>query len=112
VLPKNLNPEQLSGSHYDLGATLIELAANSGHRYHAIGRNILQPRDNDITLSRLWVMDKDIIASATGDHIIEDLAGNPMSCAPEKIDPMIRKYNLTQGISWWRLVKGNDLPKK
>ena len=110
ILPKNIDGDQLRGSHYDLGATLIELAADSGFQYHAIGRNMLTAKADKVAMSRLWFMGNDFIMHVANPNILEDLHGNKLSKKPSNIKPARHHYNLTHGISWWRLRKGNELP--
>ncbi|MBT8037069.1 MAG: sulfatase-like hydrolase/transferase [Verrucomicrobiae bacterium] len=112
VLPENLDEKRLRGSHYDLGATLIELAADPGFGYHAIGRNILDPKEGDVAMSRLWIIGDNAIMAATRDKRIETLDGQHLDTLPSELKAAKRRYKLTHGISWWRLRKGNDLPKE
>ena len=111
VLPKNIDPDKLSGSHYDLGATLIELSAEAGHQYHAMGNNILASSDKDIAISRLWYLGKDFILPASNDGSPQTLRGEKMN-TPETFKAVRHHYNLMHGISWWRICEGNELPKE
>ncbi|BDS08468.1 phosphoglycerol transferase [Oceaniferula spumae] len=110
VLPKDIDGKSLRGSHYDLGATLIEMAADRGHKYHAIGRNILETRPDDIAISRLWLMGKDFIVSTSDGAQLRTLDGQPLDNEPNALTKARRTYKLMHGLSWWRLRKGNDLP--
>lgn len=112
ILPEGIQGDQLRGSHYDLGATLIELAADPGFRYHSIGRNILAPQANEIAMSRLWLLGEDFIMAATGENCLETLDGRNLATPPETIGDALREYNLTHGISWWRIRVGNELPEE
>jgi len=112
ILPNEIDPEQLSGSHYDLGATLIELAADPGFQYHTIGKNILTTNKNNVAMSKLWLLGDNFILPATKKNQIETLDGTKIPSAPIDLAPARRLYNLTHGISWWRLRKGNELPEK
>lgn len=111
ILPENIDQKQLSGSHIDLAATLIELTAEPGFEYHAIGRNILDPHQGDVAISRLWLIGKNSIQAALGDKRLETLNGRHLDTPPSDIQAARRKYNLIHGISWWRLRKGNELPE-
>lgn len=110
VLPKNLDGDQLRGSHYDLGATLIEFCADAGFEYHAIGTNMLTPQADKVAMSRLWLMGNDFIMHVANPDILEDLHGNKLSKKSFNIKSVRHHYKLTHGISWWRLRKGNELP--
>ncbi len=112
ILPSDIDADQLSGSHYDLGATLIELAAEPRFQYHAIGQNILTTHKNNVAMSRLWLLGDNFILPATKKNQIETLDGTKLPTSPIDLGPVRRHYNLTHGISWWRLRKGNDLPNK
>ena len=110
VLPKDLDGTQLRGSHYDLGATFIEMAAERGHSYHAIGRNILKTKPDDIAISRLWLMGDNFITRGERKSICTTLDGKPLADDPPSLKRARRNYKLMHGLSWWRLRKGNDLP--
>jgi phosphoglycerol transferase MdoB-like AlkP superfamily enzyme len=110
ILPKDIDGDKLGGSHYDLGATLIELAAEPGFPYHAIGKNILTSKSTDVAMSRLWLLGDTFIMSASDKNELETLDGQKLKTPPIDIKPTRRKYKLTHGISWWRLRKGNKMP--
>lgn len=110
ILPADIDGSRLCGSHYDLGATMIELAAEPGFQYHAIGRDILKTTPDDIAMSRLWHLGKDFILPTNASGPLEDLDGGKIDEPPIDLAPLNRRYVLTHGISWWRLRKGSDLP--
>jgi phosphoglycerol transferase MdoB-like AlkP superfamily enzyme len=110
ILPENIDASQISGSHYDLGATLIELAADPGHTYYALGRNLLDSKKSDIAISRLWLLGNDHIIPLADTSSAQTLEG-VQSDIPDSLPETIRRYNLIHGISWWRIRKGNELPK-
>jgi phosphoglycerol transferase MdoB-like AlkP superfamily enzyme len=109
ILPKDISGDRLSGGHYDLGATLIELAADPGFSYHAIGKNILKTTPKNVAMSRIWFLGHDFISLAKSPQQTQSLKGESIP-APADLPKLKRRYNLTHGISWWRLRKGNDLP--
>lgn len=112
IVPENIQVDQLCGSHYDLGATLIELIADAGHTYHAMGRNMLETSTDDIAISRLWYLGKDFILPTDGTCNAQSLQGEKATFNQEKLAKTQRLYNLMHGISWWRICKGNTLPEK
>ncbi len=109
VLPKDIDANNLTGSHYDLGATFIEMCADPGFKYYSIGRNILTTQPSDTAMSRFWFLGKDFITPANTKGDTQSLTGKKIS-PPSNLNKLIRHYNLTHGISWWRLRKGNKLP--
>ncbi len=111
ILPENINQSDLCGSHYDLDATLIELSAEAGHRYHSIGRNILQPGSDQKAISRLWILGKDVIVSMSKYEGGQKLNGDSTE-VPTDFDPFKRQHALMHGISWWRIREGNTLPNE
>lgn len=112
VLPKGIDGDLLRGSHYDLGATLIEMAAERGHSYHAIGRNLLKTQPGDIAISRLWLMGDNFITRPERESAVSGLDGKPLGANPPGLDKARRRYNQMHGLSWWRLRQGNDLPEE
>ncbi len=101
----------VGGSHYDLGATMIELVAPEGTAYHAIGKNLLGPGAPSHALSRLWVLGPGAVTSMTGEGRMENLDGEPLPEEPSGFSRQKRRYNLVHGLSWWRMMKGNELPE-
>ncbi len=112
VLPPGVDGSALSGSHLDLGATLIELAAPRGFTYHAIGRDILRSQPDDVASSRMWIIGRDFIAPAMTEGPIESFSGRRLSLDPVGLEANRRRCRLAHGISWWRLRRGNILPRK
>lgn len=108
---------QVGGSHYDLGATLIELVAPAGTPYHALGANLLGANPPLYAQSRLWTLGPDSIVTM-GTHgakgttaRAETLDGRSLSAPPPDFAQQLRRYNLIHGLSWWRQMRGNDLPE-
>jgi phosphoglycerol transferase MdoB-like AlkP superfamily enzyme len=101
----------VGGSHYDLGATVIEMVAPEGASYHAIGRNLLGANPPVHAQSRLWDIGLDSIVAMGGDKQMENLNGKSLAQPPADLPQQRRKYNLVHGLSWWRLIKGNELPE-
>jgi hypothetical protein len=112
VLPKDIDGSKLSGSHYDLGSTLIEFVADAGFEYRAIGRNMLKPKPDHVAMSRLWLLGEDFITAPSQESTVETLDGVVLANKPESFQSALRHYNLTHGITWWRLRQGNNLPEK
>ena len=112
VLPKDIDESKLSGSHYDLGSTLIEFVADAGFEYRAIGRNMLKPKPDHVAMSRLWLLGEDFIAAPSKESTAETLEGVVLPNKPKNFQSALRHYNLTHGITWWRLRQGNTLPEK
>jgi len=112
ILPKIHHSNQLCGSHYDINATLLELASPSNFTYFAIGRNILKTTQNDVAISSRWLLSNNAIAGTQPPHYPETLKGSPLPTLPENMKKAYRQYQLIHAISWWRLVKGNTLPSQ
>ncbi len=111
ILPEDWDAGAMCGSHYDLGATLIELAAEAGQEYRAMGRNILETREEDVAVSRLWLLGSDFVVPADGSSGVQDLSGKSIE-EPGRLSAAQRRYDLMHGISWWRIGQGNELPKE
>lgn len=101
----------VGGSHYDLGATLIEMVAPAGTPYRAIGRNLLGSDPPHHALSRLWDIGPDAVVSMSDNEGMETPDGKPLAEPPPGFTEQQRRYKLMHGISWWRLMKGNKLPE-
>ncbi|MBX3741371.1 MAG: sulfatase-like hydrolase/transferase [Akkermansiaceae bacterium] len=101
----------VGGSHYDLGATVIELVAPQGASYYAIGRNLLGANPPVHAQSRLWDIGPDSIVAMGGEGRMETLDGKTLAQPPADLPQQLRLYNLVHGLSWWRLIEGNEFPK-
>lgn len=112
VLPPQIVGDQLSGSHYDLGATLIEMAADPGFKYWATGKNILTSTPDDIAFSKFWLLSNQEIMQACEPYNTESLDGKKITSPDPSFKKIQRRYRLTHGISWWRIMKGNTLPSE
>jgi len=102
---------RVGGSHYDLGATLIELVAPEGTAYHAIGSNLLGPNPPRHALSRLWDIGPEGIVAMGADRSMETFDGGTLALPPADLPAQMRRYRVIHGLSWWRMMKGNEFPR-
>ena len=103
-------PERLAGSHLDIGPTLIELAAPAGFRYHALGRDILDPRTQPLGFGRGGIIGPDFILALNPDARFDPIPGVPLPAVLPDRDRLLRLANAIHGVSWWRIRNGPDLP--
>ena len=101
----------IGGSHYDLGATLMELVTPAGSPYYAIGRDLLGWQAPTHALSRLWLLGPESITPMAEKGRTEALDGTPLRGVPADFAVHERRYDLIHGLSWWRIMKGNALPE-
>jgi phosphoglycerol transferase MdoB-like AlkP superfamily enzyme len=103
-------PEGVAGSHLDIAPTLIESVAPKGFPYHAIGRNLLEPR-----ISFLGYGGDRVIAAnyevEVGEVVkLEAILGRPLPAALPNLDQLGHQCRNLQGIAWWRVRNGSALP--
>ncbi|MBU0674524.1 MAG: sulfatase-like hydrolase/transferase [Proteobacteria bacterium] len=97
-----------TGSHIDIGPTLIELTAPKGFIYHAVGRDLLTDGTDTLGIGWKRVIGKNFIADLSGRPKYEGLPGiNPSPIAPDLKD-LAKKMNQVLGIGWWRVKHGRD----
>jgi phosphoglycerol transferase MdoB-like AlkP superfamily enzyme len=109
VLQGRTIPADNAGSHVDIAPTLVELAAPAGFRYHAFGRDLLDPRQVGRGYGRETVIGADFIAQLRPDFILEALPGRPLPEPPPSEAELRRFYDDVHGIAWWRIRNGASI---
>jgi phosphoglycerol transferase MdoB-like AlkP superfamily enzyme len=101
-------PPHIAGSHLDIVPTLVELIAVKGFEYHSFGRNMLDSSQPQVGFGSKAVLTTDSIMELRAGGTVQDLQGNPVQeGAP--IEEWRQRYRQLQGLSWWRVMKGNEL---
>lgn len=99
------------GSHLDIPATLVDLAAPAGFRYHALGRNLLAPGKADAAFGSGFAVGRDFVAAFGSRPIREPLDGNaPPSGGGPDLPALSRRNDDFCAVSWWMVMKGDRLP--
>lgn len=99
------------GSHLDIPATLVELAAPAGFRYNALGRNLLAPGEPDAAFGSGFAVGRDFVAAFGARPIREPLDGNvPPAGGEPDLPALLRRSDDVRAISWWMVMKGDRLP--
>lgn len=99
-------PPGTVGSHHDIGATILELAAPAGFVYHALGRDLLAPAQDvafgyDVALGTGWVAD--LRKPPVWYPVPDDPPATPPDLAAIK-----RRHDDLHGVAWW-LVRNNPI---
>lgn len=106
---KNLQvPAQMAGSHIDIAPTLIELVALKGHKYHSMGRNILDASKEQIGFGTGAVITPNIIWEMNSVNSVEKLTWANTNVKEASPQELARLYNAFHGVSWWRIMKGTE----
>jgi phosphoglycerol transferase MdoB-like AlkP superfamily enzyme len=103
-------PERAAGSHIDVAATLIEAAAPRGFKYYAMGHNLLDPQSPAVGYNSERIISPDFVLD-TGKK--KELAPLPDRALPDDLpdlEALIHDVHTLQGIAWWRIRKGSELP--
>ena len=103
-------PPQAAGSHLDIVPTLVELCAEPGFPYAAMGRNLLSPTGRFLGIGRRYVV---------GDRFLADLTSSPptfqalpwggLPAVPPDLAELQRRQGAVHGVSWWRVMHGPAL---
>ncbi|WP_300668883.1 LTA synthase family protein [Desulfoluna sp.] len=99
-------PEQMAGSHMDIMPTLFELAAPEGQTYYSLGSNILDSKRVQMGIGRGMMVTPGAMIS---EGKVETLPFGAGTLAPDP-DEAGRLVQAWQGLGWWRIMKGSDLP--
>ena len=103
-------PEGVAGGHVDLPATLIELTAPRGFRYHAFGQNLLVPQKRFFAYGSGRVLGHNYIAEVDRPDVLQPIPGRELPKTHPDIDTLHALYRAARGVSWWRLKRGPELP--
>ncbi|MCX7806581.1 MAG: hypothetical protein N3A38_15555, partial [Planctomycetota bacterium] len=98
------------GSHMDITPTLVELCAPAGFRYHSLGRDVLAPCDNPVAFGADFAVGPDFVADLEGEPRWEAFPDSPSPRIPPDTSALRRRYRDLKGISWWRAVRGAEMP--
>jgi phosphoglycerol transferase MdoB-like AlkP superfamily enzyme len=104
-------PENVAGSHSDIAPTLIEAVAPKGFRYHAMGCNLLEPRERFLGVGADRVIGHDFVAEIGRYPAVEAIPGRRLPADYPDLQEPIRYCHRLQGIAWWRVRKGPTLPE-
>jgi len=99
-------PRDISGSHLDIGPTLIELAAPKGFPYYAVGTSLLNSDRNHIGIGWDRVIGPDFLLDVRGPGKIYPLPDINMPGVEPNIYEMQLLYNRVYSIGWWRVMRG------
>lgn len=87
-------PDNIAGSHVDIGPTLIELIAPQGFTYHALGNNLFAEQGTEFGFNKRYIISKKFGVVNANSNSAEFKA-------------LIEMHRQNIGLSWWRVVKGN-----
>jgi len=102
-------PPEVTGSHLDIDATLIELAAPRGFQYHALGKNLLGPAQSPLGIGGNVIIGPDFIVDLEGLRKAYPLPDRELPREHPDVEQMITLYNDLHGIAWWRIMRGSKL---
>ena len=104
-------PPEAAGSHLDIGATLVELAAPPGFPYHALGKNLFDPGQRPLGVGGKVIIGANFIFDMQGSRQIYPLPGHDLPGKRPDVKQMVALYNDLHGIGWWRIMRGNKFLK-
>lgn len=102
-------PAHIAGAHMDIVPTLVELSAPKDFIYHAFGRNLLDPAQVQMGFGALSVITPDSICEGGSSKSLERLNGETLA-SNESVAANQLRYCQIHGLSWWRIMKGPQLP--
>lgn len=93
------------GAHIDVIPTLVDLAAPSGFIYHALGRNLLQPSNDQVAFGNS--------SAITNNAAVEFEERGAVVEGPIQVSDLRslrRRYEDLHALGWWRTRVGSALP--
>jgi phosphoglycerol transferase MdoB-like AlkP superfamily enzyme len=102
-------PENVSGSHVDVGATLIELAAPKGFTYYSAGQDLLAQRKEYLGIGWWRMIGKDFLFDIASKKFYP-LPGQELPKVLPDPKRLANVFSDVHGIGWWRVKKGAALP--
>lgn len=102
VLGGRAMPPDAAGSHVDIPATLIELAAPTGFVYHALGRNLLAPSIRPWGFGHGVAVGRDFVADLARGHVRRAPGATPGARLPALAE-LKRAANDANGVAWWMI---------
>lgn len=103
---KEILPKTTSGAHIDIGPTLIELIAPRGFIYYSLGESLT--KGNVLGINQdTWIYGNYIGMNDTGNYERSPLSTDD-NLEPD-LDRIRKMTNAIRGLSWWRIIKGNNI---
>lgn len=105
-------PERVAGSHIDIGPTLVELAAPRGFPYHAVGNNLLAPRQRPIGIAHGKMVTPDFILDLSGGPVLHPLPWRDPPEPPPDLGELKGLHDAAHAVAWWRVMRGARLNRE
>lgn len=105
-------PPEVTGSHLDIEATLVELAAPRGFTYHALGKNLFDPDQRPLGIGGNVIIGPNFIFDMEGSRKVYPLPGHALPGERPDVNQMVELYNDLHGIGWWRIMRGPKVELK
>jgi phosphoglycerol transferase MdoB-like AlkP superfamily enzyme len=102
-------PPEATGSHLDIDATLVELAAPRGFPYHALGKNLLDPEQRSLGIGGNVIIGPNFMVDLEGGRKVYPLPDHELPRDQPDLAQVISMYNDLHGIAWWRIMRGPKL---
>ncbi len=97
-----------AGSHTDIPATLIELAADAGFPYTSFGENMLDKHSPSLGLGNNFFIGEHYIASHSSEPKVYSLGDGTLP-APSTLKSAAKRLNALKALSWYRVKKGSTI---
>lgn len=94
----------IAGSHVDIIPTLIELSANAGFNYAAVGKSLLHKGPTDVGVAEHFVITMDGMADLTQPEQL--LAGRFLDKTFNNLSELTTQFNALRALSWYRVRNG------
>jgi phosphoglycerol transferase MdoB-like AlkP superfamily enzyme len=109
VLDNVALPPKVTGSHLDIDATLVALAAPRGFPYHALGKNLFDQGQRPLGIGGNVIIGPNFIFDLEGSRKVYPLPDHDLPRERVDVKQMVELYNDLHGIGWWRIMRGSKL---
>jgi hypothetical protein len=92
--------------------TLIELCADEGFEYAAFGRNLLDSSRPQVGFGRNIVTTPEFFLPLGQAEQPLAVPGQSLPNPMPSLEALRQEYLSLHALSWWRIMKGNQLPGK
>lgn len=99
-------PEGAVGSHIDIVATMIELAAPTGFPYYSVGENLLAPRRWPYGIGGGKVIAADFMVEIGDELTVHPVPHRKLPEDLPDLQEVKRLYDAVHAVAWWRIMRG------
>ena len=99
-------PEDAAGSHLDIAATVIELAAPAGFPYYSAGENLLAPRRWPYGMGSGQAIAAGFMVEIGDELTVHPVPHRKLPAELPDLEEIKRLHDAIHAVAWWRIMRG------